>query len=165
MHMYIYICIHTTLLISSWMVQNTVACSRIFVTASPVRRRCRAACGAEREESGGWVKWIKDGGFHRWGYPNSWMVSKGKSHLEMEDYPKMVGLLYGKTNLNGWFSWEEPQVSSIYRWDYPLQAIYENGYPHLWKPPHGAWKHQQSGKYVNNNIYILLGILGTIDQE
>ena len=25
------------------------------------------------------------GGFHKWGYPNSWMVYKGKSHLEMDE--------------------------------------------------------------------------------
>ena len=24
-------------------------------------------------------------GFHKWGYPNSWMVYKGKSHLEMDE--------------------------------------------------------------------------------
>ena len=25
------------------------------------------------------------GGFHKWGYPNSWMVYKGKAHLQMDD--------------------------------------------------------------------------------
>ena len=24
-------------------------------------------------------------GFHKWGYPNSWMIYKGKSHLEMDN--------------------------------------------------------------------------------
>ena len=26
-----------------------------------------------------------NGGFHQWGYPNSWLVYKGKCHLEMDD--------------------------------------------------------------------------------
>ena len=26
-----------------------------------------------------------NGGFHKWGIPNSWMVYKGKSHLKMDD--------------------------------------------------------------------------------
>ena len=32
-------------------------------------------------------------GFHEWGYPNSWMVYKGKSPLEMDD----IGYPYDET--------------------------------------------------------------------
>ena len=37
------------------------------------------------------------GGFHKWGYRNSWRVYKGKSHLEMDEnwgYPYDSGNLY-----------------------------------------------------------------------
>ena len=32
------------------------------------------------------------GGFHKWGYPNSWMVYNGKSHLEMDDLGALLQL-------------------------------------------------------------------------
>ena len=33
------------------------------------------------------------GRFHKWGYPNSWMIYKGNSHLEMDNfgYPYDLG--------------------------------------------------------------------------
>ena len=38
--------------------------------------------------------WLVYGAFHKWGYPHSWMVYKGKSHLQMDDdwgYPHDSG--------------------------------------------------------------------------
>ena len=37
---------------------------------------------------------LLNGGFHKWGYPNSWMVCKWKIHLKMDDdsgYPHDYG--------------------------------------------------------------------------
>ena len=41
------------------------------------------------------------GGFLKWGYPNSWLVYRGKSHLKMDDLGNVNGYVKGHRGVLG----------------------------------------------------------------
>ena len=56
--------LHSRTTIASYMIRNPASCVTL------INRPCTNST---------------HGGFHKWGHPRSWMVYKGKSHLEMDD--------------------------------------------------------------------------------